>query len=215
MYPTADELVAESQNVHLTALDAERQQELYDGAVLAVEEYCGQRFDFEEAAEKILSGPGTTVIYLPKRLETLTFLDVFGNGLVYTDVVVSDEKDRITVKKVSEGAWGYYEQALYELDGSPPRKFTYGTDTVAITGDWGWSEFPAPVRTALRRDMEDTASADANLLSDTVAQFRRIGLRDVAQGNLRASITGASGLSPMVTRLLQPFVWPGPIGIVV
>jgi hypothetical protein len=214
-YPTAAELVAESNIPALTELSPEQQEDLYVQSVAAIEEFCGQTFDFVPDAEFTLSGSGTDVLYLPKRLEVVASLVVEGSALSAADVYLDTSFDRLVVKPNVTGSWNYYEQALYELSDSLPMIFAYDEDNVTILGDWGWSVFPEVVHIALRKDMEDTALADTNLLSQTIRSYRKFGMRDISQGNLRASFGFAPGLGDDVINMLQPYVWLGQVGYMV
>jgi hypothetical protein len=214
-YPTAAELVAESVIPALTSLSPEQQEELYAQSVAAIEEFCGQTFDYLPDTTYVLNGSGSDVLYLPKRLEVLAALVVEGSALSTGDVVLDDPFDRLVVKPNVTSSLNYYEQALYEFEGALPYKFTYDDENVTITGDWGWSVFPQQVRTAIRKDMEDTALADTNLLNQTIRAYRKFGMRDISQGNLRATFGFAPGLGDDVIHLLQPYVWLGQVGYMV
>lgn len=212
-YPSVGELVAESTVTALTSLSADQQEDLYELSVNAVEEFCGQKFDYEPGVSHVISGSGSDVLYLPKRLGVLTSLYITNSALTMSDVILQPPYDRLVVKPDVVGSMNYYEQALVAFEENVSFTFTYDENNVTITGDWGWEIFPNAVRTALRRDMEDTALADANALSDSIRAFRKLGLRDVSQGNLRTSIEGAGGLAPEITLLLSPYVWEGQVGV--
>jgi hypothetical protein len=211
-YPTASDLVGESQVPELTSLSTTQQNWLYEASVAAVEEYCGQKFDFQPGVTMTLDGSGTDTLYLPKRLEVFTDITVIDSGLETADMIIGPDNDTILVKRHAYSLGNYYTRTLRDLSGALPLLFTWGPDTVTITGDWGWASFPDQVRTALRKDMEDTALADANMLSSTIRSYRKLGLRDIAQGNLRATIAGSPGLGDEVLMLLRPFIWRGAIG---
>jgi hypothetical protein len=211
-YPTCAELVAESTVAALTDLSTTQQEELYEQTLNSIHEFCGQTFDFKPGATYTINGSGSDVLYLPKRLEAITGLVVEGSGLSLGDVLLDDPFDRLVVRPNASGGWNYYEQVMAEFGGNLPFKFTFDDENVTITGDWGWSTFPGPVRTAIRKDMEDTALADGNLLNQTIRAYRKFGMRDISQGNLRASFGFAPGLGDEVINLLTPYVWQGNIG---
>jgi len=211
-YPSPSELVAESVVEALTGLAYEYQEALWLAAKLAVEEYTGQQFTFEEDATKQVDGRGGRTLYLPKRLETLTTLEVSGSGLDQTQVYLSDTKDSLHVT-ASAGFGTYYERALWSVQGEPALCFTYGVGTVTINGDWGWEEFPLAIRNAMRYDMEDQALADTNSLMDTIRAYQKMGIRDASQGGLAFSVTAAAGLSDRVRTLLDGYVYQGAVGV--
>ena len=122
-------------------------------------------------------------------------------------MVLSDDHSRLH-RSPSVGI-GYYEQAMAEVSGE---QFPLGFGNVAIDGTWGWATIPENVITALRWDMEDTAVADANPLSGTVRAYRKLGLRNIAQGNLTADMTGTPSVSGRVAQLLRPYMWQGQVG---
>lgn len=214
-YPTCAELVGGSLVAALTSLPVAQQEALYDQSVVAIEEFCGQKFDFQPDTTYILDGPGSDVLYLPKRLESLTALVVEGSTLAIGDVLLQEPYDRLVVKPSSAFSGNYYTQALRAFEQGLSDTFVYDQENVSVSGDWGWSVFPSPVRTAIRKDMEDTALADANLLNQTIRAYRKFGMRDISQGNLRASFGFAPGLGDDVVNLLSPYVWIGQVGYVV
>jgi len=215
MYPTAAELVAESTIPALTSLSSAQQQELFAQSLAAVEEFCGQKFDYLPNTTMSLDGTGSDVLYLPKRLETLTDLNIEGSALSIGDVLLEEPFDRLVVRAHPSGQRNYYEQALADFEGNLPYSFTYDEENIVLTGDWGWSQVPGPVRTAIRKDMEDTALADTNLLNQTIRAYRKFGMRDISQGNLRASFAFAPGLGDDVINMLQPYIWIGQVGTVI
>lgn len=214
-YPTAPELVGESNIPALVTLTPEQQQELYELSVTAVEEFCGQVFDFEQDTTLLLDGPGSDVLFLPKRLERLDALSISNGALDIGDVDLGPLHDRLIVKSVPGSGRNYYSWALIDMQDRLPFSFAYGYENVSVTGNWGWENFPDPVRTAIRKDMEDTALADTNLLNQTIRSYRKLGMRDVSQGNLRAALNFAPGLGDDVINILQPFIWQGAVGAVV
>jgi hypothetical protein len=92
------------------------------------------------------------------------------------------------------------------------RTFRVGAGAIVLTGVFGWSETPATVEQAIRLEMEAQAQADANRLSGVVAGARRLGLTDIAQGNLRVSLGDPSEVTPRTARLLAGYVWTGEAG---
>lgn len=213
-YPSVGELVADSTTEALTSLPYEHQEVLWLAAKLGVEEYTGQTFDFEEATAKTFNGRGGRTVYLPKRLEALTTLEVSGSGLDETQVVLSPEYDALHVSATA-GFGNYYERALWSIQGEPALCFTYGIGTVTVTGDWGWETFPTAVRNAMRLDMEDQALADTNSLMDSIRAFQKMGIRDASQGGLNFNVRAAAGLSDRVRTLLDGYVFQGPVGVAV
>lgn len=213
-YPSTGELVDDSSVSALLDLPYESQYALWLSAVSSIEEYTGQTFDFEPAATKAFDGSGDRFVYLPKRLEALTDLQVSYSSLAAADVELNEDKTKLVVSS-NAGIRNYYERAIVRVQDNPSLLFTAGTASVRVTGDWGWSVFPEPVREALRLDMEDQALADANALSDSLRAYQKLGMRDVRQGNLSATVTAVSGLSDRVRHLLDPYVWRGRVGAVI
>lgn len=211
-YPSPSELVAESVVEALTGLAYEYQEAIWLAAKLAVEEYTGQQFTFEEGVTKLIDGRGGRTLYLPKRLETLTSLEVSGSGLDQTQVSLSEKQDALNVT-ASASFGNYYERALWEIQGLSTPCFTYGVGTVTVVGDWGWEEFPLAIRNAMRYDMEDQALADTNSLMDTIRAYQKMGIRDASQGGLAFSVTAAAGLSDRVRTLLDGYVYQGAVGV--
>jgi len=213
-YPSAAELVTDSEVEALTTLPYADQQVLYLSSRYGIEEYCGQVFDYQPGVTRLEDGSGRRKINLTKRLEALDTLVVEYASLDAGDVHMNEEHSALYVN-ANAGIGNYYERAMYEVQGRPSLTFTAGPQTVSITGDWGWLDFPEPVREAMRIDMEDQALADTNALGDTLRAFRALGLRNVAQGNLQAAMSSTNALSERAVRLLNPFVWSGPVGVVV
>lgn len=213
-YPSTAELVAESSVSELTSLTSGEQDQLRRASIAAIEEFTGQRFELEADVTRNVDGTGTKSLYLPKRLESLAVLTVTGSGLTASDVTLSENHDKLTVR-ADAGIGNYYERVMREFDGNLPLRFAFGTGTVQITGDWGWPDCPQDVFDALRIDMEDQALSDANALSDTIRSARALGLRDISQGNLSAAIDYVPSVSAKVQRLLLPYIWLGPVGAVI
>ena len=213
-YPTRSQLVADSTLEALVSLTAAQQDILYLAAKFAVEEYTNQDFSDETAVVKKFDGSGGRRVYLPKRLEAITALSVQGSALAVGDVEIGPDRDVLTVKP-DAGYRTYYERALMAIQDYPGLLFTAGTNTVTVTGNWGWATFPQAVRDAMRIDMEDSALGDSSALSQTLRAYWKLGLRDVSQGNLRAAIEGPGALSVRAQTLLQPYIWEGRTGEVV
>lgn len=214
-YPTTEELVAASTITELTTLSETEQDALRESSINAIEEFCNQSFMYEPDSSYYVDGAGTGVLYLPRRIVTLTAITIPDSSISLSDILINDLRDRLFLQPGNNPLTNnYYSAAIRELSGSWPMRFTYGTGNILIEGDFGWSAVPAPVKVAIRKDMEDTALADANGLSNTARAFRKMGMRDVSQGNLRATVTGAWGLSPEVMGLLDRYVWIGPLGSV-
>lgn len=205
-YPTTAELVALSVDTSLTNLSSDEQDALRESAIAAIEEFANQRF--ESRVETVtIDGYGSDVLYLPQRLETLTGLSIEGTAWPVDSVVLNSQNDRLS--KSRESGIGYYEQAMAEVSGE---RFPLGFGNVALTGTWGWTVIPEAVEWALVWDMEDTAIAEANALSGTIRAYRKLGVRTIDQGNLRADVTGTPTVSDRVARLLRPYVWQGAVG---
>jgi hypothetical protein len=207
-YPTTEELVAASSVDELAALTVEQQDALRDSAIIAVEEFCGQVFEAFDGTITV-DGRRSRVLYLPRRLEEMEAITVAGSALATTDVLLTPDGDKL-VMNTSPG--NYYERTLRELSGESLYGFDADVQGIAITGTWGWDEPPAGVVEAIRVDMEETAVADSNALSPTIAAYRKLGLRSISQGNLRAEIGEEGSVSPRVARLLTPHVWSSGVG---
>jgi hypothetical protein len=212
-YPSTEELVEISTVQALTSLTPDQQDSLRAASIAAIETYCNQSFELEMNRTIALDGNGSDVLYLPRRLERLTAMTVNLSGLEVGDVTVSPEHDRLIVRTTALTPT-YYTQAIRALDGHLPLRFVHGTENVILTGDWGWARFPEPVKVALRKDMEETALADSMALSETIRSYRKLGINDISQGDLRASIGATPTLSDQVIALLRPFVWEGRVGAV-
>jgi hypothetical protein len=205
-YPTVEALVSASGVTELTALPADAQDALRSSSIAAIEEFCGQAFDLEQGVVKHIDGQGANQLFLPRRLDALTAVLINGVNVLGA-VALSDSRSRLHYTGM--GVFGYYEQAMADVSGE---RFPTGFDNVTVSGDWGWPECPEPVAVALRFDMEDTARADTNQLSATVAAYRKLGIRDVSQGPLSVDVLGVPGLTPRVQQLLRPFIWQGEVG---
>lgn len=217
MYPSTVDLVAASSQQALTDLDEAEQDRLRRSSIAAVEDYCRQSFDNWTGA-KVLEGSGGRQLYLPRRLSSLTDLVVARASLRVGDVTLTEDHDALEVAPTAGVGRNYYERAAYAADEAlgydPDFNFTFGYGTVTVTGEWGWAddEFPELVFDAILRDMEDTALVDNNKLTPTIRQYRHMGVRDISQGNMRAAITGAPGLSADAMGLVSGLIWEGPLG---
>ncbi len=173
-------------------------------AISAVERFTGQRF-VARAGDLVVDGSGGGEIFMPERVESLTDIVVKGTSIDLTDVVVGERGDRLHFVPLNQS---YAVQAMREVS-YDSRTFRAGAGTIILTGTFGWSVCPAPVVQALRLEMEAQAQADASALSGVVGSARRLGLRDLAQGNLRITVGDPSEISPQAGRLLVPYVWLG------
>jgi hypothetical protein len=211
-YPTTEELVGESSVTELTGLTELQQDSLRVMAIAAVEDYCGQSFSYETSATKKVNGTGLKVLYLPTRVEAITAISIPNSALEIGDVLIGEKNDKLYVDEDNFADDTFYTRTLRELDGNQPMLFPFGDSNISITGDWGWADFPDNVRIAIRKDMEDTALADSIALNPTIRAYRKLGIQDISQGDLRASIGIAPGISEEVMSLLRPFVWEGRVG---
>jgi hypothetical protein len=212
-YPTTAALVAASTNPTLRALDAAQQDGLRAASIAAIEEYTGQKFD-TVTETRVIDGSGNRELLLPARLISFTAISVNGYLIPSADLQLRSDGGRIAWKGAIGG--NYYSRTLADLDDDAINTFPYEAGSVSITGTWGWASPPSAVETAIRYDMEDQAEADANALSSTLTAYRRMGLRDISQGNLRASIAVTPPpISPRAASLLDPYIWQGEIGRVV
>lgn len=213
-YPTTAALVAASSVPELTSLNSAQQDALRASSIAAIEEYTGQRFEPYTETKRV-DGSGTAEIFLPARLESFTAVSVSGIAVPVADLYVEPTNlDRLAWT----GAIGsnYYSRALADVDPATLHTFPYEAGSVEITGTWGWTNTPQNVITAIRYDMEDQARADANTLSSTMQVFRKLGMRDISQGNLRATMTQSPPtVTPRAASLLDGFLWMGGIGRVI
>lgn len=216
-YPTTEDLVGASTVAALTEADEAEQDRLRRSSIAAVEDFCRQSFDNWEGA-KVVEGSGERQLFLPRRLSSLTALVVARTSLVAADVTLTEDHDALELLPTAGLGANYYERASRAADAQlgydVDRQFTFGYGTVTITGIWGWDddEFPDLVFDAIRTDMEDTALVDGNKLTPTIRQYRHMGVRDISQGNMRAAISGAPGLSADAQQLLAGLIWEGPLG---
>lgn len=203
-YPSLADLLEDASD-ELAGLTASAQAMLRAEAIAGVERYCGQRF-LPRVGTLIVDGTGASELYLPERVEALTGVLVKGSDLDLSQVEVSEDGARLHFAAVGTG---YYEQAMQSVAGRDSRTFRAGAGTVILTGTFGWATLPAEVERAIRVEMEEQAAADASALSGIVSSARRLGLKNVSQGNLRADIGDPSMLAPRAAALLSGYVWHG------
>ncbi len=207
-YPSTEALVAESDVDELTDASSVEQDAYRAAAIQAVEGYCGQAFTLYEG-ELVIDGTGAREVFPPRRVETLSDIMVKGTSIDLTDVVISPEGDRLHFAPYATS----YALAALRDTAYDSRTFRSGSGMIVLTGTFGWSLVPDAVVQAIRIEMEEQAQADSNALAGTVAAYRRLGLRNIAQGNLRADLVGnPAEISPRAARLLAKYVWTGPGG---
>lgn len=229
-YPTTAQLVADSNDAHLTGLTPTEQDALRASAINAIERHTGQRFEAEGTllapVTKSFPGNNGDTLWLPARLQELTGLEVVGSWLGPTDVAVSEDGAQLVIAppNVAGGTWLDRAQADLE-SGAGPAVFPLGPDRVLVSGVWGWTDAEwsdpvsqegrslAAVRRAIRFDMEDHADADANELSETIRVARQLGVSSLSQGNLSVQMrsSGEPLVSERVRRELQGLRWTGPV----
>lgn len=210
-YPSRADLVAASDVPELLAAPEAKQDEYFMLARRGVEGVTGQKF-VQWTGARILDGRGGRELYLPERLDTLTGIAVLGTTIDLTDVQIADDGKRLVFVPMNTS---YAVMAMRDT-WADSRTFRMGLRTVTVTGVWGWSEAPDELATAMRWDMEDQARADQNALAGTIAAYRRLGVNEIAQGNLRATIGPAAPvLSARAASLLADYVWWGEGGYVV
>lgn len=216
-YPDRDTLVGASSIAALTGLTPEQQDSLRAMAIAAIENYTGQTFGLDEDLTVYVDGSGNRELPLPRRLATLTTLSGAGSSLTASDVFLSEKHDLLTV--APDPSFNWYEKAI--RDDTPPL-FATGPKSVAITGDWGWTDGELPptdpntrLALALRMDMEEQALAMENGLSETSRAFVKLRVARISEGPLDYGVdTSQIGLSPDVMMLLEPYVWRG-LGVLV
>lgn len=213
-YPTLDDLLEASATEDLTGASPAEQTTYYVLAIQAVESYTGQRFESEDAVERV-DGSGGSEVYLPRRLLTLdSVAQVDGDALDLTnfDVAVGVNSARLVWAALDTS---YYAQAMRAVQGwVDTRTFRTGVRNLLIAGTWGWEDPPPEVVAAIRLDMEDQAGASGLALAGTIHAYRRLGVRDVSQGNLRLTLDpiAAQSLSPRAAALVHHLIWTGPAG---
>lgn len=215
MYPAATDLRDASSVPALADLDDPTVEGLRAVSIRAVESFCHQSFDSEDAVTRKIRASGGYRLPLPKRLHTLTDLEGAGISLDSGDVFIVEGGAEVAVDRgASMGNW--YTQAIRDS----PAQFDYGY--VDVTGGWGWSDAELPdtdlesfIAVALRLDMEAQAIAQTSTLLTRIVGNQRMGVSDVAEGPLRAfADPGAYPMTVEVQEILRPFVWQ-PIGIAV
>lgn len=210
-YPLTATLVAASDVAELLQAGPAKQDAYRTLAIAGVENHTGQVFD-AFVGTRYEDGRGGRELYLTRRLEAVTALAIEGTALDASSVRISERRDRLHIDSYP----GNYAVQAMRWSGADTRTFRSGAGTVAITGVWGWSAVPPPVFTAVVWDMEDQARADQSALAGTVSAYRRMGLNEIVQGNLRATLgRSAPQLSPRAAALLSDFIWRGPGGYLV
>lgn len=207
MYPSTAELVAASTVTEFTGLTEAQQDALRQEAIDVIEGVCRQGFEQEgseaEPVERIIDGPGSRELYLPKRLIELSTLEVPGGGLTASDVVLSEAGDRLHVAPESSGS-SWATRAVAEMTGRTDPVFPDGPGSVTVTGVWGWAEVPSAIVTAIRLDMEDRAMANQHALAESVRSTRALGVSGIDQGGLSVSLRAREpGVSARVRRVLR------------
>lgn len=218
MYPTRADLVAASDVDALTGGTATQQQGWYDASKRLIEAFCGQRFDSEVLTLR-LDGTGDRRLPLPRRLAVLDSIESVGSSLDAADLELTASHNALIVKPSAWGGGNWAERALREGE---PTSFRRGFGTVEITGEWGWSDAEqdgspdSALGVAMRLDMEDQALASLHGLANTVRAASRLGLKNVNQGSLSATIERPDvPLSSEVQQILEAngFVWQ-PVAVV-
>jgi hypothetical protein len=220
-YPATADLVSASSVAALAELSTEQQDALRAEAILAIEGHCNQSFlpegTDEDPVAKTIDSPGGRVLYLPKRLSSLSELAISDSAITTSDVALDDDHGRLNViDHRSGGSWLTRAEAQMEW---PDLTFPQGSGTAAVSGIWGWADEEyiaelSAITTALRYDMEDRALANAHALSESVRSAKALGLSGVSQGNLSLQLDGReAALSVRVQRLLTDLVWENAGGV--
>jgi len=205
-YPPAAEIAEGS--AELEALTPEQLDALYAASINAVETYCGQSFgDVYDGTHEIESAR-SNALYLPQRIIVLRSVIPFGGDPMDLSAIgFTHDGARLIWKKGVVGV-GYYEQALQEVsDYAYADQFPDGT--VIVDGEWGWENPPGAVLLSLRLDMVGVVQGEANALTATVGYMRQMGIERISQGNLDLTLTAVPTISPVVSALLDPFVFLG------
>lgn len=211
-YPSTATLVAASSVAELDELSTAEQEALRAVAISSVERFTGQSFTVDgPGSTMVVDGSGGREVFLPRRVEALTAITVKGSAIDLTDVALSSDGSRLYFQPLADG---YAVQAMRDTP-YDTRTFRRGAGTLVLVGTFGWSACPDAVTQALRLEMEEQALADASALSGIVSAHRRLGLRDIAQGNLRATIGVPGEIGARASRLLAPLVWTGAGGYLV
>lgn len=213
-YPDLADLLADSDVDALNESTPAEQATYRRLAISAVERYTGQKFEPFVGTINV-PGSGGDTLFLPRRVEAITVVAMNGNPLDMTNFALSDDGDAIRWVPASTH---YAVVAMRDpMEAADSRTFRSGPDNIAITGTFGWTDTPDNVKDAIRIDMEDQALAQSNDLAGTIAAYRRLGIKDVSQGNLRLSLGSLAGtaLSPRAAALVDDLIWQGPSGYVV
>lgn len=221
-YPSRAELVTASSSDDLTSLTPEQQDALRLGAINSIESYCRQTFEAEgteaEPITKLVDGSGIETVYLPKRLAALTGLTIDGavQSIVDGAVILPESGAHLQLGSIAGSSW---LTRVRRRPGDPGPVFERGRGNVAVTGVWGWTdeEWAAgllePIKTAIRLDMEDQASADANKLASTIRSMETLGIQQLGQGNLSLGRGNAASVSVRVRRAIPSRLrWRGALG---
>lgn len=200
-------------------------------AIAAVEQFCRQRFDSTGDVEtRTFDGNGTTTVYLDQRLFRLDGAKMGGNALEVATLGLDSTKTRLGFGSVEGSTWAMRAVAEMEF-GERPRSFDPGTDNIAVSGIWGWTEAEwaasggelQAVRDALKLTVQDLRRADDDALSETIKAARFAGISHVSQGGLSVDLSGSElNLSRRVKLLLvgstpsgEPLRFPAGAGALV
>lgn len=216
-YMAYADLVDASSVDALTAASAAEQEAWCTAARSAVEQFCGQTFT-EDDRTRTLDGNDERRLPLEVRLATITGLALTApetwSSLALTDVAITDDHDALYVipDAASGGTW-----ATKIMRAGRPAIFPAGAGTVEVTGIWGWldadmpASLAAPPNVAILREMEDMAMAKVHGLSDSVRGAARLGLSQVIDGRVSATINRSPiVLSPESQQALGGLVWDPP-----
>lgn len=205
-YPTAADLVAESSVQDLKDADPAEQEAYREAAIGAIEDFCGQRFVTTGPETRTYDGQGGRRFFLPDRLARLDAVAVQGTAMAVNLVTLAADGRELTVNPNLSPSW----VVRAESDWDTPPSFLGGLGNVTVTGLFGWTTVPGPVRQALRIDMEDQALADNSELGPSIRALAALGVKQASEGPRSWTIRSAPNLSGQVRRLLKPFVWVGP-----
>jgi hypothetical protein len=204
-YPTAAEIVGQSAVPELTSLSAGQLEGLRAASISAVEGFTGQKFE-PWTGTLTVPASGGRELFLPRRIEEVTAVVLGSAHGDLTNFALSADGSSLMWTARST----HYAVRAMLLDDPWADARTFRTDVghVSITGRWGWSQPPAEVMQALRIDMEEQAQADASGLAGSIAAYRRMGVTEVAQGNLRVGLGPLSHpLSLRAQSMLAHLVW--------
>lgn len=222
-YPSLSTVLAAVAPGHeLLSMPTGDQAALHRNAIAAVEAFAGQSFT-SQALTRLFDAQGGNVLYLDRRLDSLTAVVMTGSSLVASDLILSEKRDRLHIRR--DVGRGYYAQAMWEMQGEAPG-FPVGDGVVSISGVWGWPSVPDAVFDAIRFDMEDNASNPTQAGTAmgslaTMAEFMaEQGIEEVSQYGLRirassvgSTVMAAPSVSARVARALLPYQWHPPAGI--